>query len=334
MIHAYAALEAKGRLKPYDYEKPQLKPHEVAIKIDYCGICHSDLHLIDNDWMVSKYPLIPGHEIIGTLLEKGSGVQDLGKGERVGVGWQSSSCFHCEYCKQGEETLCPSKERTCVDRFGGFADTIVVDSRFVFRIPASLDSQNAAPLLCGGITVYAPMRIYKVEAPMSFAVIGIGGLGHLALQYGRAFGCDVTAISSSKDKKVEAQSFGAAHFLSLQDTEALQKAAGSFDFILSTVHVDLDWNLIMSLLRPKGRLCLVGLPQNDLKIAPRLLVSGNRSVCGNATGSRTLIQEMLEFSARHKIIAKTELYPLAEVNQALERLKANKARYRIVLKVN
>lgn len=333
MIHAFAAFKAKQPLQPYEYREPKLQPHEVVIQIDYCGLCYSDVHLIDNDWLISKYPLVPGHEIIGTILEKGSQVRGVDQGQRIGVGWQSSSCLSCEHCIGAEETFCTAKERTCIDRFGGFADKIVVDSRFVYSIPEKLDSETAAPLLCGGITVYSPFKIYGVQAPMSVAVIGIGGLGHLALQFGRAFGCDVTAISSSKDKKTEAHAFGASHFISLDTPSALEKAICSFDFILSTVHADLDWNLIATLLRPKGRLCFVGLPQNDIKIPARLLISGNRSLCGSGTGSRALMQEMLQFAARHQIKAKTELFPLSEINQAIERLKNNKARYRIVLKI-
>lgn len=329
MIHAYAVFEPKGVLKPYAYKKTGLKPYEVALQITHCGLCYSDLHLVDNDWLISKYPLVPGHEIIGMITQKGDGVNDLKIGERVGAGWQSSCCLKCPHCIRAEETFCTSKERTCVDRFGGFADTIVIDSRFVYSIPETLQSQNAAPLLCGGITVYSPFKIYDIQAPMSVAIIGIGGLGHLALQYAKAFGCEVTAISSSRDKKAEALFFGASHFISIHDLSASYQ----FDFILSTVHADLDWNLVASLLRPKGKLCFVGLPQNDLKISARTLVSGNKMICGSGTGSRSLMQEMLQFSERHQITAKIELFPLAEINKAIERLRSNKIRYRAVLEM-
>jgi len=329
MIKAYAAFEAGKNLKPHEYAEPALGRYDVAIEISCCGLCHSDLHLIDDDWQISKYPLVPGHEIIGSVVQKGEGVKVLDLGQRVGVGWQSKACLQCENCTRGEEVVCPSKERTCVDRFGGFADKIVVDSRFVYPIPEALSSENAAPLLCAGITVYSPLKIYQVQAPMSVAVIGIGGLGHLALQFAKAFGCEVTAISSSKDKEAEARGFGASRFYTLDDLDSLPQ--GSFDFILATVHADLDWNFIASLLRPRGRLCFVGIPQGDVRIAARTLISGNRSVSGSGTGNRSQMQEMLKFAARHGIAAKTEAFPFSKVNEAIARLRANKARYRIVL---
>jgi uncharacterized zinc-type alcohol dehydrogenase-like protein len=331
MIHAYAVLGAKQPLKPFEYKEANLGEKEVEIKITHCGLCHSDVHLIDDDWLISKYPLVPGHEIIGTILRKGKDVQGLEEGSRVGVGWQAGSCFKCECCQEGEESLCSQKKRTCVDMFGGFADKIVVDSRYTYKIPQELDSVSAAPLLCAGITVFAPLKIYDVKKGMSVAVIGIGGLGHLALQFAKAIGCTVTAISTTLDKEVESKRLGASHFLSLKDREGLKKVASSFDFILSTVHVDLDWNLIVSLLKPKGRLCLVGIPPSDLKIAARLLISGNRSICGNSTGNRKLMAEMLAFAAQHKIAAQTETLPMSEVNQAIARLKSNQVRYRMVL---
>jgi len=328
MIKALAALGASKPLESFQYAPSELGPYDVEIAIDCCGLCYSDLHLIDDDWKITKYPLVPGHEIVGKILRKGSLVNGLDKGDLVGVGWQSGSCLSCDLCIRGEESVCSSKVRTCVDRHGGFADSIIVDSRFAFPIPEGLDPKAAAPLLCGGITVYSPFKLYNIQAPMSVAVIGIGGLGHLALQFANAFGCDVTAISSSPDKEQEALGFGAHHFLSLKD---FSKAAGTFDFILSTVHADLDWAAICQLLRPRGRLCFVGIPHSELKIPVRLLVSWNRSICGSGTGSRMHMQEMLKFAARHNIQAKIELLPMSNINEAIQRLKANKVRYRMVL---
>ena len=331
MIHSYAALAAGKSLEPFEYKEAALGDKDVEVKITHCGLCHSDVHLIDNDWLISKYPLVPGHEIIGTVLKKGKDVRGLQEGMRVGIGWQAGSCFTCGCCLEGEESLCCLKKRTCVDMYGGFAEKITVDGRYVYPIPEELDSVAAAPLLCAGITVFAPLKIYGVKEGMSVAVIGIGGLGHLALQFAKAFGCTVTALSTTLDKETESKTFGATHFLSLKNEEMLKKAASSFDFILSTVHADLDWNLIISLLKPKGRLCLVGIPSSDLKIAARLLISGNRSICGNSTGSRKLMSEMLEFAAKHKIMPKTEVFSMSEVNQAITKLKNNQVRYRIVL---
>ncbi len=327
-IHAYAAFGPKEPLKPFEYPLPHLNAHDIEIAISHCGVCYSDLHLIDDDWGISNYPLVPGHEIIGTITRKGPDVKNLNAGQRVGLGWQSDACACCEWCLRGEETLCSSKVRTCVDRYGGFADKVVTPSRFVQAIPEAIPSAEAAPLLCGGITVYTPFKLYGIQAPMSVAIIGIGGLGHLALQFAKAFGCEVTAISSSKDKEVEARRLGAHHFLSHED---LHNNKARFDFILSSVHADLNWNLVLSTLRPKGRLCFVGLPKSDLQFAARFLVSGNRSVCGSGTGSRALLQEMLAFAARHRVKAQVEAFPMKEVNKAIERLRSNKARYRIIL---
>jgi uncharacterized zinc-type alcohol dehydrogenase-like protein len=332
MIHAYAAKAAAKPLEPFEYSPSELKADEVEIAIDCCGLCHSDLHLIDDDWKISKYPLVPGHEIIGKITKKGKTVQGLELGQRVGVGWQCGACLTCEFCVRGDETVCNSKVRTCVDRYGGFADKICVDSRFVYPIPESLSSEGAAPLLCAGITVYSPFKLYDVQAPQSVAIIGIGGLGHLALQFAKAFGCDVTAISSSPDKEEEAKTLGADHFISLNNPEQMKKAFNSFDFILSTVSADIDWTMIGMLMRPKAKLCFVGLPPSDMKFPVRLLVSGNRSICGSGTGSRTNMAEMLQFCARHNIEAKVEVLPMNELNEAIVRLKANKPRYRIVLK--
>jgi len=331
MINAYAALAAATPLKPFEYSPSELKDDEVEISIECCGLCHSDLHVIDDDWKISKYPLVPGHEIIGKITQKGNKVQDLELGQRVGIGWQCGACLTCEFCIKGDETVCNKKVRTCVDRYGGFADKILVDSHFVYPIPESLSSEAAAPLLCAGITAYSPFKLYDVQAPQSVAIVGIGGLGHLALQFARAFGCDVTALSSSPEKEQEARKFGAHHFISLNNPAEIRKAFNSFDFVLSTVSADIDATMLGMLLRPQGKLCFVGLPPSDIKFPVRLLVSGNRSICGSGTGSRTNMLEMLQFCARHNIAAQVEVMPMTQLNEAIERLKANKARYRIVL---
>jgi alcohol/geraniol dehydrogenase (NADP+) len=328
MVNAYAVPAASKPLEPFHYHTPELKDHEVEIGIDCCGLCYSDVHLADNDWKISKYPLVPGHEVIGKVIRKGAGVKNLEIGQRVGVGWQCGSCLNCEFCLRGEETVCASKIRTCVDRYGGFADKITVDSNFVYPIPAGLDSIKAAPLLCAGITVYSPFRLYDVKSPMSVAVIGIGGLGHLALQFARALGLQVTAVSHSPGKEAEARKFGAHHFLPLSN---MNKASNSFDFILATANADLDWALAGQMLRPRGKLCFVGRPPGDIKFPASLLISGNRSICGSGTGSRALMAEMLQFSALHHIEPQVEVMPMSQINEAVKRLKSHQARYRIVL---
>ncbi len=328
-IHAFASLAPKEPLQPFTYEVETLGSFEVLIKVSHCGLCHSDIHLIDDNWKRSKYPLVPGHEIVGTITKKGSAVDHLKIGQRVGVSWIHSACMECATCLEGETNICQQKKTTCNEHFGGFADHMVADGRFSFPIPETLDSAHAAPLLCAGSTVYAPLRNHHIQAPHSVAVIGIGGLGHLALQFAAAFGCAVTAISHSAEKETEAKSFGAHRFLTLEKPPA----PNQFDFIISTVHADLDWNLILSLLKPKGTLCFVGRPKNVAPIDVSSLVSFQKNITGSATANRALMHEMLAFAARHKIKPKIEIFPLAHVNQAIEKVKANKVRYRVVLEI-
>src|SRR5512139_2529524 len=220
-FHAYAAHARKGPLVPFVYDPSPLGPHDVEIRITHCGICHSDVHLVDGDWGVGSYPMVPGHEIVGTVAALGPEARHLETGQRVGVGWQRGACLGCDLCGTGDENLCPRNEATCVDHHGGFADRIRVDGRFAFPIPDALASENAAPLLCGGATVYSPLRRW-VKPPMRVGVVGIGGLGHLALQFARAMGCEVTAISSSPDKAAEARGFGAHHFLATREPKGFR----------------------------------------------------------------------------------------------------------------
>jgi uncharacterized zinc-type alcohol dehydrogenase-like protein len=330
-INCLAAHAAKEPLRSFQYEPQELGLGDVEIKITHCGICHSDLHLINNDWGISVYPLVPGHEIIGAVTAVGSSVTRLKIGQRVGVGWEAGACLECEYCNRGEENLCARNQFTCVGRPGGFAERIRVHSHFAFPIPEAIESEKAGPLLCGGITVFTPLRAFGVTPLMRVGVIGIGGLGHLALQFARAFGCEVTAFSSTPAKEAEARKFGAHHFAASTDAAAMAKLGSSFDFLLSTVNADLDWNAYLNLLRPKGKLCIVGAALQPLNISAFALIVGQKTVCGSNTGGRPAILEMLEFAARHGIRPQVELKPMAEANAALARLAANQARYRIVL---
>ena len=276
-IHGLAAHAAGAQLLAYKYGvEEQLAPNDVEIKISHCGVCHSDVHLIDNDWGISKFPFIPGHEIVGMVTDTGSEVRDRKVGERVGVGWQADSCGICEWCRQGDEHLCAQSQPTCVGRNGGYAEAIRVNSRFAIPVPEILESENVAPLLCGGITVYAPLRNHGVRPSSRVGVVGIGGLGHLGLQFARTFGAEVTAFSTSKDKEAEARSMGAHHFVQTRDTGALKKVAGSFDFILSTVSADQDWGGYIAALRPKGMLCVVGVAPSPLQIAAFSLIGGQK----------------------------------------------------------
>jgi uncharacterized zinc-type alcohol dehydrogenase-like protein len=329
-VRAFAALNPKAMLVPYQYEPAPLGPHEVEIAISHCAICHSDIHLIDNDWAMSKYPLIPGHEIVGTIWTAGADVDNLTIGERVGVGWQAGSCFACEWCDRGEEHCCPDQVATCVERPGGFAESIRLDSRFVYPLPEDLASEDAAPLFCGGITVYSPLA--KLTRPADrIGIIGIGGLGHLAVQFARAFGCEVTAFSTSPDKRTEAERLGAHHFVAMNDGGAMERTAGSLDFLLSCVPVSLTWETWVKMLRPCGTLCLVGASPGTLGVAPTDLVVDQKSIVGSVIGSRTRVREMLQFAARHGITAQTETVPMAQVNAAIDRVRSNQVRYRMVL---
>ncbi len=313
-------------LEAYAFEEESLGSHDVEVAIAFCGICHSDVHLIDNDWGISGYPLVPGHEIIGTVTTKGDEVPfDIG--QRVGIGWQRSACLTCNTCVGGHENICASSEATCVGHPGGFADKIRADGRFCFAIPENLPSETAAPLLCGGATVFSPLHRHRVQGRIG--IVGVGGLGHLAIQYASAMGCEVYAISHSPSKEAEAKSLGADHFLTIGDLDQ----APPLDFVLSTVSADIDWEAIINLVGPNGTLCNVGVPGGPIAISPISLIMQQRSICGSAIGSRLHIREMLAFSAGHGIVAKTEVFPLEKVNEALERVRKNEARYRVVLQM-
>ena len=330
-IHGLAVHAAGAHLLPYKYDPGELKANEVEVKISHCGVCHSDVHLIDNDWGLSKFPFIPGHEIVGSVVAVGTGVRDRTVGERVGIGWQADSCGVCEWCRQGDEHLCAQSQPTCVGRNGGYADRIRVNSKFAIPVPKVLESENVAPLLCGGITVYSPLRNHGVRPSSRVGVIGIGGLGHIGLQFAKAFGAEVTAFSTSKDKEEEAKSLGAHHFVNTRDTGALKKVAGSFDFLLSTVSADQDWQAYVNALRPKGTLCVVGVPPSAIALQAFPLIGGQRAIAGSPTGSPRDLHEMLDVAARHGVKAITERFAMAKANDAVAKVKKNQVRYRAVL---
>ena len=330
-IQGLAAHAAGAELVLFRYEPGELGPQEVEIEITHCGICHSDLHLITNDWGISHYPFIPGHEVIGTVAAIGDGVRSLTVGQRVGLGWQSNSCGQCEWCTRGMENLCPNSEATCVRRHGGYANRVRANVRFVFPIPEALERENAAPLLCGGITVYSPLRTHGMNPSSRVGVIGIGGLGHLAVQFARVFGADVTAFSTSAAKEAAAREMGAHRFVNTRETRALKEVAGSLDFIISTVNADQDWGIYIQALRPTGTLCFVGVPPSPVTLQAFPFISGIRSVTGSPIGPPSRIREMLDVAARHGVKAYTERFPMAKANEAIEKVKKNKVRYRAVL---
>jgi len=330
-IQGLAAHAAGAELLPFRYDPGNLGSQEVEIAVTHCGICHSDLHLIANDWGISQYPFIPGHEVVGTVAALGSEVRSLEIGQRVGLGWQSNSCGRCEWCISGQENLCPDSEATCVHRNGGYADSVRANSRFVLPIPEALSSENSAPLLCAGITVYNPFRLAGVNPSSRVGIVGIGGLGHLAIQFARVFGAEVTAFSTSAGKEEEAHSLGAHNFINSRDGKAVKEVAGSLDFILSTVNADQDWATLIQTLRPTGKLWFVGVPPAPISVQAFPLISGLRSIGGSPIGSPSRIREMLLVAARHQVKATTELFPMAKANEAIDKVKKSKVRYRAVL---
>lgn len=329
-FQAYAAHAAKKPLVKYSYDPGQVEPNEVQIRITHCGICHSDVHMIDNDWGFAQFPLVPGHEIVGVVEIVGEAVTHLKNGQRVGVGWQASSCGVCDYCRSFNEPLCAQSQGVIVRRHGGFADRIQVNARFAIPIPDGLASDVAAPLLCGGITVYTPLRREQLQGKR-VGVIGIGGLGHMALQFANAFGCEVTAFSASADKKREAKDFGAHKFANTRDAKFFEKNACSQDIIVTTVTHDQDWDKWMSVLAPYGTLIVVGASPGALNIKPFSLITGYKSVKGSMIGGPEMIEEMLHFAALHKIGAKVQKLPMARAADGIARVRAGKARYRVVL---
>ena len=331
MIHAYAALGAGAPLEPYQFAANSLGPLDVEIAVSHCGICHSDLHLIDDDWGVSSYPLVPGHEIIGRVSRLGTEVAHLRAGQRVGVGWLAGSCMGCGHCLSGNENLCRRSQPTCIARPGGYASHVLVDARFAVAVPDSLSSELAAPLLCAGITVFAPLQRQKLKPAARVGVIGLGGLGHLAAQFAKAMGFAATVFSTSAQKRDEAYGFGADRFVDSGARGALSDAAGSCDMILTTAPVDLPWPEYLNLLKPNGHLCIVGASPGEVRVPAFALIDGQKSIGGSAVGSNGEIAEVLQFAAVHKIVPRIEPFALKDVNHALARLRANQMRYRAVL---
>lgn len=330
-ISGYAALEAGGKLEKFEYEVGDLLPDEVEIDVLHCGICHSDLSMIDNEWGMSEYPLIAGHEVIGRVAKLGSNVKNLAIGAAVGLGWHCGYCGDCTPCKTGDQNLCGSAKATIVSHHGGFANKVRADFDSVVKIPEGLDLKAVGPLLCGGITVFNPIVQFDVKPTDKVAVIGIGGLGHIALKFLNAWGCEVTAFTSSESKRKEALELGAHKTLNSRDPAEIESAAFSFDYIISTVNVKLDWNLYVNTLKAKGRLHFVGASLEPLDLGIFPLIMAQRSVSGSPVGSPATIEQMLEFANLHQIEPQIEEYPMSKVNEALDHLKSGKARYRIVL---
>jgi alcohol/geraniol dehydrogenase (NADP+) len=333
-IHAYAAINKGDKLKPFEYDPGALGANQVEIAVEYCGVCHSDLSMLNNEWGMTEYPLVPGHEVVGKIRAVGEHVTDRQVGQRVGLGWFSGCCMACHNCLSGDHNLCSDSlrcESTIIRRHGGFADRVRAHWVWTQPLPDTLDYKKAGPLFCGGITVFNPIVQNNVKPTDRAGVIGIGGLGHLALAFLNKWGCEVTAFTSSDSKREEALKLGAHKIVNTRDKEQLKKIAGSLNFILSTVSATLDWNEYIGALAPKGRFVTVGIFTEPIQLAAFPLIAGQKSFGGSPLGSPSTIEKMIEFSARHSIAPVTESFKMSEINEAFERLKAGKARYRIVL---
>ena len=332
MIQAYAAMAAGEKLQPYEYTAGELAGDEVEIAVDYCGLCHSDLSMLNNEWGISRYPLVAGHEVAGRIHAVGGQVSQFKVGDKVGLGWHSSYCNHCNTCLSGDQNLCASAQPTIVHRHGGFADKVRARATSVVKLPEGLSSEVAGPLFCGGVTVFNPIVQYDIKPTDRVAVVGIGGLGHLAIQFLSKWGCEVTAFTSTAAKREEAIALGASRTLNSADSHDIKSAYGYFDFIIVTVNVNLPWHSFIKTLRPKGRLHFVGALLEDVPVNIMALMAAQRSISSSPVGSPATIAQMLEFAVRHNIQPQVEVFPMSEVNTAIEHLEAGKARYRVVLK--
>lgn len=307
-----------------------LGDEEVEVAVEHCGLCHSDLSVLNNDWGLSQYPAVLGHEVIGRITSVGPSTKGRAIGDRVGVGWASGSCMHCRQCMSGNQHLCPEGLYTIIGHRGGFASHVRAHWAWAIPLPDGLDLADAGPLLCGGVTVFSPLARFAKSTSRA-GIIGIGGLGHMAVKFAAACGCDVTAFTSSESKFDEARGFGASHVVSSKDSGAIKKLAGTLDLLISTVNVPLDWDLLIGTLAPNGRLHVVGAVTQPIPVAVFSLIMGQRSVSGSPTGPPVMIEDMLGFAARHGISPQTEHFPMSRINEAFARLESGKARYRIVL---
>ncbi len=331
IIKALAATAPKTPLTPFEYEPGPLGDEHVEIAVSHCGICHSDLSMLDNEWGMSAYPLVAGHEVVGKITAVGPHAKNLKVGQVVGLGWNSGSCMSCPQCLGGDQNLCATAEGTIVQRHGGFATHVRAHWAWATPLPAGLDPAKAGPLFCGGITVFNPIVQLGIKPTDRVGVIGIGGLGHMALKFLRAWGCEVVAFTSSESKREEALSLGAHRVVHSRNADDLKMLSGSLNAIISTVNVSLDWQALIGALAPRGKLHTVGAVLEPISLAAFPLIMGQKSLSGSPLGSPSTVATMLDFAARHGIAPTTEFFPMSKVNDALEHLKSGKARYRIVL---
>jgi uncharacterized zinc-type alcohol dehydrogenase-like protein len=309
----------------------------VRVSVTHCGVCHTDIQAIDDYYGITTFPFVPGHEIVGNVTEIGSAVVGLKIGDRVGIGWQGRSCGQCEWCLKGETQLCMEIEKTTVMvPYGGFSSSVIADYRFAYHLPTSMPSEHAAVLMCAGLTVYSALRKHVTSHQLKVGILGVGGLGHLAIQFATAFGCEVTAISSSPEKMEQSLGFGADRFIdstrfasSIVENDDVQQFDYYFDLLVCTANHGIHWSGLLKKLKKRGKLVLLGFP--DLELNSTDIVAHELSLTGSLVGNPATMREMLKFAQEHRITPMVELVPMSQVNQALSRVKENKARYRIVL---
>lgn len=340
-VKGYAAQTPTTDLAPWNFERRDVGPNDVQFDILFCGVCHSDLHQIKNDWFPGIFPMVPGHEIVGRVAKVGENVKGFKVGDLAGTGCMVNSCQHCENCKNDLEQYCLDGGATFTyngyerdghtPTYGGYSNSIVVNEKFVLHISEKLDLAATAPLLCAGITTYSPLRHWKVGKGHKLAVLGLGGLGHMAVKFGVAFGADVTVLSTSPKKEADAKKLGAHHFVVTSDPEQIKAATGTFDFILDTVSAEHDFNMYLSLLKTDGTMICVGVPADPAKIAAFSLLGGRKSLAGSSIGGIAETQEMLDFCAEHNIVSDIEMIDIKDVTTSYERMEKGDVRYRFVI---
>ncbi|MEP6628779.1 MAG: NAD(P)-dependent alcohol dehydrogenase [Ginsengibacter sp.] len=337
---SYAAQEATAPLAPFSINRRELKPHDVAIEILYCGVCHSDLHTARNEWHNTVYPCVPGHEIVGRVSAVGSHVKKFKAGDLAGVGCLVDSCQECENCKDGLEQFCAngmvgtyngSEKDGSGNTYGGYSKSIVVREEFVLHVSDKLPLEAVAPLLCAGITTYSPLRHWKIGKGHKVAVLGLGGLGHMGVKLASSMGAEVTMLSHTASKEKDAKRLGAHHFVLTSDEEQVKKVMGSFDFILDTVSAEHDYNFYLGLLRTNGVMVCVGAPPAPAQIPAFNLIFGRKSFAGSLIGGIAETQEMLDYCAEHNIVSDIELIAMKDINEAYERMLKGDVRYRFVI---
>ena len=337
--HGYAALSSTTPLEPFKFERREPGPTDIVIAIKFCGVCHSDIHQTRDEWGGSLFPMVPGHEIVGEVVAVGDAVKKFKVGDLAGVGCMVDSCRVCEHCKAGDEMFCVkgpvftynSKHKDGSPAQGGYSNNIVVDEAFSLTISPKLDLAAVAPLLCAGITTYSPIKHAGVKKGMNVGVVGLGGLGHMALKFAHAFGAHVTQFTTSRGKEADAKRLGADEVVLSTDAAAMAKLAGTFDFILDTVSAEHDMNLYLSLLKPRGKYTIVGVPEQPMSVAAFSVIAGNKSLGGSMIGGIAETQEMLDYCAEKGIVSDIELTPMSKINEAYARVVKSDVKYRFVI---